>query len=59
MLSEAARSLEITIVGGSVPERSGQHLYNTCCVFGKDGTLKGKHRKVQVKSIFDVGHTLG
>lgn len=46
MLSEIARSLKITIVGGSIPERSGDHLYNTCCVFGTDGKLKGKHRKV-------------
>ena len=55
MLSEAALSLKITIVGGSIPERSGDRLYNTCCVFGKEGTLKGKHRKVQVKSNFDIG----
>lgn len=48
MLSEAARSLQITIVGGSIPERSGGHLYNTCCIFGTDGKLKGKHRKVQL-----------
>lgn len=47
MLSEAARRLKITIVGGSIPERSGDHLYNTCCIFGRDGTLKGKHRKVR------------
>lgn len=46
MLSEAACSLGITIVGGSIPERSGDRLYNTCCVFGTDGKLKGKHRKV-------------
>jgi len=51
MLSEAAKSLSITIVGGSIPERSGDLLYNTCCVFGKDGTLKGKHRKVLVEII--------
>lgn len=46
MLSEAARQLKITIVGGSIPERCGDHLYNTCCVFGTDGHLMGKHRKV-------------
>ncbi|EFJ13609.1 hypothetical protein SELMODRAFT_121617, partial [Selaginella moellendorffii] len=27
-------------------ERNGDHLYNTCCIYGKDGSLKGKHRKV-------------
>lgn len=46
MLSEVARSLKITIVGGSIPERCGDKLYNTCCVFGADGELKAKHRKV-------------
>ncbi|RWW17616.1 hypothetical protein GW17_00018444 [Ensete ventricosum] len=43
MLSEAARSLQITIIGGSIPERSGDRLYNTCCVFGTDGKLLGAH----------------
>ncbi|ONK65360.1 uncharacterized protein A4U43_C07F36310 [Asparagus officinalis] len=51
MLSEAARTLQITIIGGSIPERCGDHLYNTCCVFGKDGVLKGKHRKLH---LFDI-----
>jgi omega-amidase len=46
MLSEAAQQLKVTIVGGSIPERCGDHLYNTCCVFGTDGQLMGKHRKV-------------
>lgn len=46
MLSELSRLLKITIVGGSIPERSGDRLYNTCCVFGTDGNLKAKHRKV-------------
>jgi hypothetical protein len=46
MLSEVSRLLKITIVGGSIPERSGDRVYNTCCVFGTDGKLKAKHRKV-------------
>lgn len=49
MMSEVARSLQITLVGGSISERSGNKLYNTCCVFGSDGELKGKHRKVQIE----------
>ncbi|KAL0315814.1 UNVERIFIED_CONTAM: Omega-amidase, chloroplastic [Sesamum radiatum] len=48
MLSELSRSLKITIVGGSIPERSGNKLYNSCCVFGTDGKLKAKHRKLYV-----------
>ncbi|KAL8497962.1 hypothetical protein ACS0TY_021355 [Phlomoides rotata] len=51
MLSELSRSLRITIVGGSIPERSGDRLYNTCCVFGTDGGLKAKHRKIH---LFDI-----
>ncbi|KAI3803200.1 hypothetical protein L1987_31349 [Smallanthus sonchifolius] len=65
MLSEAARSLKITIVGGSIPERCGDKLYNTCCVFGADGELKAKHRKIHLfdinipgKIIFEESKTL-
>ena len=54
MLSEVARSKGITIVGGSISERSGDHLYNTCCIFGKDGELKAKHRKVGLKSVKEI-----
>lgn len=48
MLSEVAYSLGVTIIGGSIPERdaSSSRLYNTCCVFGPNGELKAKHRKV-------------
>ena len=48
MLSEVARLLQITIIGGSIPERCGDRLYNTCCVFDANGNLKAKHRKVIV-----------
>ncbi|GAB2285904.1 Omega-amidase, chloroplastic [Dionaea muscipula] len=51
MLSQVSRALNITIVGGSIPERSGDKLYNTCCVFDTDGTLKAKHRKIH---LFDI-----
>ncbi|XVE70855.1 hypothetical protein DITRI_Ditri10aG0104100 [Diplodiscus trichospermus] len=51
MLSEVSSRLKITIVGGSIPERSGDKLYNTCCVFGADGKLKAKHRKIH---LFDI-----
>ncbi|KAL3744545.1 hypothetical protein ACJRO7_013763 [Eucalyptus globulus] len=51
MVSEAAKALKVTIVGGSIPERCGDRLYNTCCVFGSDGVLKAKHRKIH---LFDI-----
>ncbi|KAL1554921.1 Omega-amidase, chloroplastic [Salvia divinorum] len=44
----------ITIVGGSIPERSGGRLYNTCCVFDTDGKLKAKHRKIHLIHLFDI-----
>jgi omega-amidase len=48
MLSEVAREKKVTIVGGSIPERSGGKLYNTCCVVDKNGELKAKFRKVRI-----------
>ncbi|XP_047326044.1 omega-amidase, chloroplastic [Impatiens glandulifera] len=51
MLSEVASQLKIIIVGGSIPERCGDRLYNTCCVFDADGKLIAKHRKIH---LFDI-----
>ncbi|GAB2222991.1 hypothetical protein Droror1_Dr00017124 [Drosera rotundifolia] len=51
MLSEVAHALNIVIVGGSIPERYGGKLYNTCCIFDTDGKLKAKHRKIH---LFDI-----
>ncbi|XP_047944702.1 omega-amidase, chloroplastic-like [Salvia hispanica] len=51
MLSEIACRLNITLIGGSIPERCGDKLYNTCCVYGPDGKLKAKHRKIH---LFDI-----
>lgn len=46
VLSQLASHHMITIVGGSMPEWDNGRLYNTCCVFGPDGKLMAKHRKV-------------
>ncbi|KAJ4954079.1 hypothetical protein NE237_030911 [Protea cynaroides] len=48
MLAEVSHEQGITIVGGSVPEQCGDKLYNTSCVFGTDGKLKDKHRKLHL-----------
>lgn len=32
---------------GSIPEEDGGKLYNTCTVFGPDGAMLAKHRKVR------------
>ncbi|XP_042022297.1 omega-amidase, chloroplastic-like [Salvia splendens] len=50
-MSQVAREQKIIVVGGSVPERSGDRLYNTCCVFSSNGELLAKHRKIH---LFDI-----
>ncbi|KAG8380136.1 hypothetical protein BUALT_Bualt07G0162200 [Buddleja alternifolia] len=55
MLSEVASREGITIIGGSIPERSGGKLFNTCCVFAPNGELLAKHRKMHMFDIDIVG----
>lgn len=50
-LSSLARELGIYLVGGSIPELSGDQVYNTSYCFDKEGGLIGKHRKVH---LFDI-----
>jgi len=47
-LSEAARKNNVYVIGGTIPERSHDKLYNTCTVWGPDGKLVAKHRKVKI-----------
>ncbi|XP_055423896.1 omega-amidase NIT2 isoform X2 [Bubalus kerabau] len=50
--SAAYMSLEVTSYPqGSIPEKDAGKLYNTCAVFGPDGTLLVKHRKLH---LFDI-----
>ncbi|KAJ4943201.1 hypothetical protein JOQ06_006068 [Pogonophryne albipinna] len=51
LLSEAARENQVYLVGGSIPEEDGGKLYNSCIVFGPDGKLILKHRKIH---LFDI-----
>jgi len=51
MLSAAARENSIYLIGGSIPEKENNKVYNCCVVFGPDGKMLGKHRKVH---LFDV-----
>ncbi|KAK5870342.1 hypothetical protein PBY51_024987 [Eleginops maclovinus] len=54
LLSEAARQPgenQIYLVGGSIPEADGGKLYNSCIVFGPDGKIILKHRKIH---LFDI-----
>ncbi|KAL0820887.1 hypothetical protein ABMA28_005552 [Loxostege sticticalis] len=50
-LSKAAAETGVCVVGGSVPERFGNKLYNTCTVWDGSGKLLAQHRKVH---LFDI-----
>ncbi|XP_059140518.1 omega-amidase NIT2-like isoform X2 [Physella acuta] len=50
-LAKAARDNAVYIVGGSIPEKDGEKLYNTCAVFNPKGEMVIKHRKVH---LFDI-----
>lgn len=45
-LSKAAKENSIYVIGGTIPEIDGDKLYNTCTIWGPDGALVAKHRKV-------------
>lgn len=51
ILSEAAKECGVYLVGGSIPEEEGGKLFNTCSVFGPDGKILVKHRKIH---LFDI-----
>ncbi|XP_042230438.1 omega-amidase NIT2-like [Homarus americanus] len=50
-LSAAAKKFGIFVVGGSIPEREGDKLYNTCTVWDPQGEMIAKHRKIH---LFDI-----
>lgn len=50
-MSKLAEELSVYLIGGSISERSGDKIYNTCFVFDREGNIIGKHRKVH---LFDV-----
>ena len=50
-LSAIAKENGIYVVGGSIPEREGERLYNTCFIFDPAGNEIAKHRKAH---LFDI-----
>lgn len=44
-------ALLLTHATGSIPERDGSKVYNTCTVWGPDGTMLARHRKMH---LFDI-----
>lgn len=45
-MSQAAKSNEMYIIGGSIPEICDDKVYNTCTVWDPQGNMIAKHRKV-------------
>ncbi|XP_075979705.1 omega-amidase NIT2-A isoform X2 [Anticarsia gemmatalis] len=50
-LSKAAADASVCVVGGTVPERCGNQLFNTCTVWNSNGDLIAQHRKMH---LFDI-----
>ena len=50
-LSKAAKERGIYVIGGSIPERDGEKVYNTSFVFDRKGKEIARHRKAH---LFDI-----
>lgn len=50
-MQAAAVQHGVLLVAGSIPEREGEKLYNTCFVFDRQGREIAKHRKMH---LFDI-----
>jgi len=50
-LREVAKSSKVFLIGGSIPERESDKLYNTLTVWSPDGELLQTHRKMH---LFDI-----
>ena len=50
-ISDKAAQHKVFVIGGSIPERDDGKIFNTCFVFGPDGHLLGKYRKMH---LFDI-----
>ena len=52
-IRDICRRRELTLVAGTIPEKGpGDKIYNTCPVFGPDGELIGKYRKIHLFDVF-------
>ncbi len=50
-VSNAARDKNVFIVAGSIPERDGNKIFNSCFIFRKDGDIIGRFRKMHLFNI--------
>jgi len=51
MLQEVAKLYKVYVIGGSIPEKEGDKLFNTSVSFDPLGNIIGKHRKLH---LFDI-----
>ena len=50
-LATVAKECEVYLVGGSIPERAGDKVYNTATAFDRLGQMVAKYRKMH---LFDI-----
>lgn len=55
MLAGTARDLGVYLIGGSIPEAEEGRTYNTCFVYGPDGRMLGRQRKLNLFRIATAG----
>jgi predicted amidohydrolase len=53
MLTATAKKSGAYLIGGTIPESENGRVYNTCFVYGPDGKLLGRQRKIH---LFDIEH---
>lgn len=51
ILSKAAKDNKVFLIGGTIPEKDGEKLYNTSTIWNPEGQLIGKFRKMH---LFDI-----
>mmetsp|Transcript_16039 Transcript_16039/g.22557 ORF Transcript_16039/g.22557 Transcript_16039/m.22557 type:complete len:293 (-) Transcript_16039:141-1019(-) len=51
VISKLAKKHNIWLIGGSIPEKWGTHIFNTSIVFNPQGSLVASHRKMH---LFDI-----
>lgn len=50
-MSKIAKECNIVLVAGSIPEKSGNEIYNTSYIYNESGERIGRHRKMH---LFDI-----
>ena len=50
-LATVAKECEVYVVGGSIPERAGDKIFNTTIVFDRAGQMVAKYRKMHLVDI--------